>query len=127
MASRGAHKRALRAAKAARHARRAGKDGPKTFRWRPGTVALREIRQLQKSTDFLIRRAPFRRLVRETAEETKTNLRWQSSAMDAIQEAAEAYIVKLLEDSQLMCLHAGRVTVMPKDMQIARRLRGERT
>ena len=95
-------------------------------RFRPGTVALREIRRCQKSTDLLIRKAPFQRLVREIAEEFKLNLRFQSTAVLALQEAAEAYLIGLFEDTNLCALHAKRVTIMPKDMQLARRIRGER-
>lgn len=97
----------------------------KPHRFRPGIVALREIRKYQKSTDLLIRKIPFQRLVREVAQDFKTDLRFQSSAIMALQEAAEAYLVSLFEDSLLCAIHAKRVTVMPKDMQLARRLRGE--
>lgn len=98
----------------------------KNHRYRPGTVALREIRKYQKSTDLLIRKLPFQRLVREIATTFKTDLRFQSSAVLALQEAAEAYLVGLFEDTNLCALHAKRVTIMPKDMQLARRIRGER-
>lgn len=97
----------------------------KKHRWRPGTVALREIRRYQKSTELLIRKVPFQRLVREIAQEYKTDLRFQSSAILALQEASEAYLVGLFEDTNLCALHAKRVTIMPKDMQLARRIRGE--
>ena len=93
---------------------------------RPGTVALREIRKYQKSTDLLIRKLPFQRLVREIAEDFKGNLRFQSTAMLALQEAAEAHLVMLFEDTNLCCIHAKRVTISVKDMQLARRIRGER-
>jgi histone H3 len=95
-------------------------------RFRPGTVALREIRKYQKSTELLIRRAPFQRLVREVAQDFKTDLRFQASAVMALQESCEAYLVGLFEDTNLCAIHAKRVTVMPKDMQLARRIRGER-
>uniref|UniRef100_A0A1I7U4E9 Histone domain-containing protein n=1 Tax=Caenorhabditis tropicalis TaxID=1561998 RepID=A0A1I7U4E9_9PELO len=95
-------------------------------RFRPGTVALREIRKYQKSTDLLIRKLPFQRLVREIAQDFKTDLRFQSSAVGALQEASEAYLVGLFEDTNLCAIHAKRVTIMPKDMQLARRIRGER-
>lgn len=95
-------------------------------RYRPGTVALREIRRYQKSTDLLIRKLPFQRLVREIAQDVKNDLRFQSTALHAMQEAAEAYLVSLFEDTNLCAIHAKRVTVQPKDMQLARRLRGER-
>lgn len=93
-------------------------------RYRPGTVALREIRKYQKSTELLIRKLPFQRLVREIAQDYKCDLRFQSTALLALQEAAEAYMVGLMEDTQLCAVHAKRVTIMPKDMQLARRIRG---
>ncbi|GMI82497.1 histone 3.3 [Hibiscus trionum] len=145
----------------------------KPHRYRPGTVALREIRKYQKSTEFLIRKLPFQRLVREIAQDFKTDLRFQSHAVLALQEAAEAYLVGLFEDlygdrlkslmaqetifntetiilqlrvfiiaafklqiswitpllqpaSEESAIHAKRVTIMPKDIQLARRIRGER-
>ncbi|RXG70589.1 histone H3 [Armadillidium vulgare] len=91
-----------------------------------GTVALREIRRYQKSTELLIRKLPFQRLVREIAQDFKTDLRFQSSAVMALQEASEAYLVGLFEDTNLCAIHAKRVTIMPKDIQLARRIRGER-
>jgi histone H3 len=99
----------------------------KPHRFRPGTVALREIRRYQKSTELLIRKLPFQRLVREIAQDFKTDLRFQGSAIAALQEAAEAYLVGLFEDTNLCAIHAKRVTIMPKDIQLARRIRGERT
>jgi len=98
----------------------------KKHRFRPGTVALREIRRYQKSTDLLIRKLPFQRLVREIANDFKTDLRFQSSAVVALQEASESYLVGLFEDTNLCAIHAKRVTIMPKDIQLARRIRGER-
>ncbi|EGT42493.1 hypothetical protein CAEBREN_30654 [Caenorhabditis brenneri] len=98
----------------------------KPHRYRPGTVALREIRRYQKSTELLIRKLPFQRLVREIAQDFKTDLRFQSSAIMALQEASEAYLVGLFEDTNLCAIHAKRVTIMPKDIQLARRIRGER-
>ncbi|KNC23910.1 hypothetical protein FF38_01323 [Lucilia cuprina] len=83
-----------------------------------GTVALREIRRYQKSTELLIRKLPFQRLVREIAQDFKTDLR--------LQEASEAYLVGLFEDTNLCAIHAKRVTIMPKDIQLARGIRGER-
>lgn len=95
---------------------------------RRSTVALREIRKYQRSTELLLRKAPFQRLVREITESvgTENDKRWQVAAVSALQEAAEAYLVSMLEDSNVCAIHAGRVTVMPKDMQLARRLRGDR-
>jgi len=103
-----------------------GPASGKKHRFRPGTVALREIRKYQKSTDLLIKKAPFQRLVREVAQEFKQDLRFQSQAVLALQEAAEAYLVGLYEDSNCCAIHAKRVTIMPKDMQLAKRIRGER-
>ena len=97
------------------------------IRFRPGTVALREIRRYQKSTDLLLKKAPFQRLVREIAQDYKSDLRFQSSAVMALQEASEAYLVGLFEATNLCAIHAKRVTIMPKDMQLARRIRGERS
>jgi len=99
----------------------------KAFRYRPGTVALREIRQYQKNTDLLIRKRPFGSLVKEIAHNQNPDLRFQSEAMLALQEASEAYIVGLFEDTNLCAMHAKRVTIMPKDMNLARRIRGERS
>jgi len=98
----------------------------KPHRYRPGTVALREIRQYQKSTTLLIKKLPFQRLVREVAEQFKSDLRFQSTAILALQEASEMYLVSLFEDTNLCAIHAKRVTIMPKDLQLARRIRGER-
>uniref|UniRef100_A0A915EDE0 Histone H3 n=1 Tax=Ditylenchus dipsaci TaxID=166011 RepID=A0A915EDE0_9BILA len=97
----------------------------KPRRYRPGTVALREIRRYQKTTDLLLRKLPFQRLVREVAQQHRDDYRFQSSAVLALQEAAEAYLTALFEDTNLCAIHAKRVTIMPKDMQLARRIRGE--
>eukprot|EP00741_Cyanophora_paradoxa_P001915 tig00000523_g1854.t1 len=97
----------------------------KPYRYRPGTVALREIRKYQKTTDLLIRKLPFQRLVREITQDINPLLRFQSHAMLAIQTAAEAYLVGVFEDANLCAIHAKRVTIMPKDIQLARRIRGE--
>ena len=122
----------------------------KPHRFRPGTVALREIRRYQKSTELLIRKLPFQRLVREIAQDFKSDLRFQSSAIGALQESVESYLVSLFEDTNLCAIHAKRVTIqsvrlaacvhtcahsvstelylttLQKDIQLARRLRGER-
>ena len=95
------------------------------MRYRPGTVALREIRRYQKTAELLIRKLPFNRLVREVTQDFKTDLRFQAQAIMALQEAAEAYLVRLFDDTNLCAIHAKRVTIMPKDMQLARRIRGE--
>ncbi|CAM0953869.1 unnamed protein product [Alopecurus aequalis] len=98
----------------------------KPHRFHPGTTTLREIRWYQKITNLLILKLPFQRLVREIAHDFKTDLRFQSSAVSALQVAAEAYLVMLFEDANLCAIHAKRVTLMPKDIQLARRIRGER-
>ena len=97
----------------------------KAHRFRPGTVALREIRKYQRTTELLIRKLPFQRLVREIAQEFKHELRFQGTAILALQEASEAYLVGLFEDTNLCAIHAKRVTIMPKDIALARRIRGE--
>lgn len=121
-----ARKRPVKAPRSKPPSTTAGGGQVQARRFRPGTVALREIRRYQKSTELLIRKLPFQRLVREIANGFSTDLRFQSAAMGAIQEAAEQYLVHLFEDVQLCAIHAKRITIMPKDMQIARRIRGER-
>jgi histone H3 len=98
----------------------------KPHRYRPGTVALREIRKYQKSTDTLIKKLPFQRLVREIAQDFKNDLRFQGTALEALQQAAEQYLVTLFEDTNLCAIHAKRVTIMPKDMLLAKRLRSDK-
>ena len=114
-------------------------------------ILMTNVVRYQKSTELLIRKLPFQRLVREIAQDFKTDLRFQSSAVMALQEASEAYLVGIFEDTNLcvsfytkftnarnvrwlsfivhlLCqaIHAKRVTIMPKDIQLARRIRGER-
>ena len=113
------------ATKAAREKARRFGGIKKPHRYRPGTVALREIRKYQKSTELLIRKAPFQRLVRKIAIGFKSDLRMQSTALLALQEASEAYLIKLFEDTNECALHGKRVTILPKDMQLARRIRRE--
>ncbi|XP_076314825.1 histone H3-like [Tachypleus tridentatus] len=98
----------------------------KPYRYRPGTVALREIRRYQKSTELLIRKLSFQRMVREIVRYFKTDLRFQSSAVMALQEASEACLVGLFEDTNLCAIHAKRVTIIPKDIHVARKIQGER-
>ena len=99
----------------------------KQRRYQLGMVALREIRRYQKSSELLLRKLPFQRLVRELAQDlSKINIRFQSGAIMALQEASEAYLVGLLEDANLCAVHAKRVTIMPKDIQLACCIRGER-
>ena len=98
---------------------------PRQRRYRPGERALKEIRFYQRNTDLLIRRLPFARLVREVQTYFfRKPYRWQAEAMSALQEAAEAHLVGLFEDANLCTIHAKRVTIMPKDIQLARRIRG---
>jgi histone H3 len=113
------------AATAARKTAIPGVGVKKPHRYRPGTVALREIRRYQKSTELFIAKKRFQRLVREIAQAFKSDLRWQKDAILALQEALEAHLVRLMEDTNLCAIHAKRVTIMPRDMQLARRLRGE--
>ena len=96
-------------------------------RYRPGTVALREIRKYQKSTNLLLRKLPFQRLVQEVAQNYRSYLRFQAKAILALQEACEVYLVGLFEDTNLVAIHSKRVTIFPKDLQLARRIRGERS
>ena len=115
------------ATKAARKSAPATGGVKKPHRYRPGTVALREIRRYQKSTELLLRKLPFQRLVREIAQDFKSDLRFQSSAILALQEASEGYLVGLFQDANRCAIHAKRVTVLPKDIMLARRIRGERS
>ncbi|CAN1146769.1 Histone H3.2, partial [Linum perenne] len=102
------------ATKAARKSAPATGGVKKPHRFRPGTIALREIRKYQKSTELLIRKLPFQRLVREIAQDFKTDLRFQSSAVSALQEAAEAYLVGLFEDTNLCAIHIYKRRNMPE-------------
>ena len=123
---------------AARMAKKGGQKAPKggvkkRYRYQLGTVALKQIRQYQKSTELLIRKLPFQRLVREIASDSEViksplcgKVRFQSAAIMALQEVVEAYLVGLFEDTNLCAIHAKRVTIMPKDIQLARRICSER-
>jgi len=101
---------------------------PARKKYRPGVKALQEIRKYQKSTNNLIPALPFSRLVREICQEVAGHrvgeLRFQSAAIQALQEAAEAFLVQLFEDVNICAIHAKRVTIMPKDMTLARRIKG---
>mmetsp|Transcript_28231 Transcript_28231/g.28519 ORF Transcript_28231/g.28519 Transcript_28231/m.28519 type:complete len:141 (+) Transcript_28231:89-511(+) len=101
-------------------------NGITARRYRPGTKAIRDIRRYQKRTDLLIPKISFQKLVREISQDYKADLRYQASAILAIQEGAEAYLVGLFEDAMLCAIHARRVTLFPRDIQLSRRLRGER-
>jgi histone H3 len=96
----------------------------KPCRYHPGTVALREIRKFQKSIDLLIRKLPFQHLEREICQDK--DLKFQSMAMPTLLKALEAYLVNLFEWTNLAAIHVKRVTIMPKDMQLVRCIRGER-
>jgi histone H3 len=97
----------------------------KPHRYHPGTVALRDIRRYQRSTELLIRKLPFRRLVRDIVAGIVGEVRFTGEAMEALHEAAEDYIVRLFKDTNLIALNAGRRTVQRCDMVLARRIRGE--
>jgi len=92
-------------------------------RLKPSSNAINEIRQYQSSGRLLVRKLPFQRLVKELAEAFRTDIRFQSMALLAMQEAAEAFIVSVFEDTNLCVIHAKRVTIMPKDMQLALRIK----
>ena len=99
----------------------------KPHRYRAGTAALQDICHFQKTSALLIRKLPFQRLVREIAQDYKTDLWFQSAAILCLQEAAESYLVRLFDDANLCAIHARRVTIMPRDIMLARRIRGEHT
>lgn len=101
------------------------KPSSRKRRFRPGTVALREIRKYQRSTDLLLKKLPFQRLVREVAQQinSQEELRWEKKALGALQEGAEMYLVQLFQDANMCALHAKRQTIAPKDIQLARSLR----
>ena len=105
-----------------------GQNPKKKHKFRPRSMALREIRRYQKSTELLIRKLLFLRLVRETIVDVtgKNDYRLGHGAVKALQEAAEAYLVGLFEDTNLCAIHAKRVTITPMDIKLARRIRGER-
>ncbi|RSL41394.1 histone H3-like centromeric protein hH3v [Fusarium duplospermum] len=97
-------------------------------RLRPGTGALQEIRAYQDTTDLLLNTLPFARLIKEIGVNMRPageNFRWQTQAIQALQEMAEAYLVSLFEDANLYVIHAKRVTLMLRDFQLARRIRGK--
>eukprot|EP00483_Globobulimina_turgida_P012576 UN12599 len=96
----------------------------KKRRARPGVIAIREIRKYQASGDKLIPKLPFSRLVKEVCRKYRHDLRWRANAIEALHYAAEAYIVQIFEDAYLCTIHAKRVTIYPRDIQLARRIRG---
>lgn len=93
-------------------------------RYKAGTIALREIRRYQKSTELLIRKQPFQRMARSISQEFKPDSRFQGSALASLQEATEAFIIGLFEDANDCAIHGRRVTVMPRDIQLAMKIRG---
>ena len=107
----------------------------KPHRYRSGMVALREIRRYQASTENLIKCTPFQKLLREISQEfricpdgpgtSSVQVRFQSTAIAALQEAAENYIVGLFEDLNLLTIHARQVTIMPRDIRLALRICGD--
>ena len=107
----------------------------KPHRYRPGMVALREIQHYQRSTENLIKKTPFQKLIREILQEYRicpdgpgtpsVQVHFQSTAIAALQEAAENFIVGLFEDVNLLAVHARRVTIMPQDIRLALRIRGD--
>lgn len=104
---------------------RVGHQARKVIRQRPNKNVLEEIKKYQKTTHLLIPRMPFQRLVREIALSFNLQIRFQSFAVIALQEAAEAFLVGLFEDAHLCAIHAKRITLMPKDIQLVRRIRKE--
>jgi histone H3 len=97
----------------------------KSHRRRPGVQALRDIRKYQRSTELLIQKLPFQRLVREIARVIKPDLRFQTTAVHALQEASEAHLVSMFEDANRCAMHAHRVTLMVRDIKLARKIRRE--
>ena len=107
----------------------------KPHRYHPGLLALREICRYQQSTESLIRKNPFNKLIKEISQEYRicsegpgtpsVQVRFQSTALAALQEAAENFLIGLFEDVNLLAVHAKRVTVMPRDIRLALRIRGD--
>eukprot|EP00767_Chilomastix_cuspidata_P003492 gnl/Chilomastix_cuspidata/361.p1 GENE.gnl/Chilomastix_cuspidata/361~~gnl/Chilomastix_cuspidata/361.p1 ORF type:complete len:159 (+),score=67.53 gnl/Chilomastix_cuspidata/361:58-477(+) len=111
------------AAKAARKTAAAQGGVKKSRKAKPGTVALKQIRDYQKSTQLLMRKLPFQRLVRDISSQLKVDdVRFQAQAIAALQEAAEAFVVNLMEDTNLCAIHCKRVTIMKRDIVLAKRL-----
>lgn len=95
-------------------------------KFKAGTIALREVKKYQKQLDCVLPRAPFMRLVKSITLEVNDMMRYSSDAIQALQEASEHYLVGVFEDTNLCCIHANRSTIQKKDMQLARRIRGDR-
>ena len=107
-----------------KHPRKPKGKVKKPYRYRPGTVALREIRKYQTSTELLIRKLLFQRLVKEVCRDLFNNddYRFQSTAVLALQEASENFLVSMFDDVNLIAIHGKRVTIQVKDIQIWKRL-----
>jgi histone H3 len=97
----------------------------KPHRYRPGTVALREIRKYQKSTELLMLKAPFLRKVRAVMQDYKSDMNKTAGCNAALHEATESYLVGIMEDTNYAAIHDKRVTIMEKDIKLVRRIRGE--
>eukprot|EP01062_Namystynia_karyoxenos_P048921 TRINITY_DN3737_c0_g1_i6.p2 TRINITY_DN3737_c0_g1~~TRINITY_DN3737_c0_g1_i6.p2 ORF type:complete len:134 (+),score=54.35 TRINITY_DN3737_c0_g1_i6:78-479(+) len=106
-------------------AKKERKAGGKKRRWRSGTVALRQIRKLQRSTKLVLRRAPLQRMVREKTLRYKAPVLFRKSALAAVQEATEGYAVHLFEHAVILQLHRKRKTLTKRDLEYTRRIRGE--
>jgi histone H3 len=100
-------------------------SAPSRRRHRPGSRVISEIKRLQRDTNLLIPKLPFGRVVRDIVREVVGELRFASEALEALQSTVEAYLVGLFEDANLCAMHARRVTIMPRDMRLALRIRGE--
>eukprot|EP00477_Mikrocytos_mackini_P000003 GAHX01000003.1.p1 GENE.GAHX01000003.1~~GAHX01000003.1.p1 ORF type:complete len:140 (-),score=20.46 GAHX01000003.1:34-453(-) len=99
----------------------------KPHRFKPGTVALREVRRYQKTTECLTRKLPFQRLVRDCAHMFKSELRFQKVALECLQTAMELWVSTVLDDAQCYCIHAKRVTLQAKDIDLAIKIIGRHT
>lgn len=113
------HLRPLPQKKPRRSAPATGAPPKKQHRWRPGTKSLMEIRRYQKTTELLLRKRPFERLVREIMQKFKEDFRITAAALLALQEAVEDYLISKMEDSNRFAIHAKRVTIKPEDLQLA--------
>ena len=113
------------ATKVARKSTPADGGVKKPCHYQPGTRALQEISKYQRGTDLLIRKLPFMHVIQEIGQQFLPGVRFHGTVVMALQEAAEAYLVSLFKDGNLCTIHAKRVTLMPKDLQLAKRIRGE--
>jgi histone H3 len=119
-------KKSKKEAAAPSEKKEAGEKAKKSHRFRPGTVALRDIRKHQKASDCLaFPKLPFQRLIREVAQDYKDDLRFEAGVCDLLQLAAEDYLIKICQGANMAAIHAGRETLYPRDVQLCRVLRGE--